>query len=242
MIFALGFLTASLCALMVLPAVNARAIRLAKRRLEGLFPLSASEMAAEKDFLRARFAVAQRRLERKVEAARASRHADMAAIGARTVEIAALARTVEERDTSLASTRATLDGVERDLETARAEVSVSLSTLQVLEGAHRDLLEDLFAYRDGKGSLTEAAAGSAADTVPPNGEPDLPMRYAALLAETEALRRARAPSDAETTALRRRITEVADAMLAQDRLPSVDAYAMPGSHAGNVPVKAAQHA
>ncbi len=37
MIFALGFLSAGLLALLVLPALNARAERLARRRVEALF-------------------------------------------------------------------------------------------------------------------------------------------------------------------------------------------------------------
>ena len=67
MIFALGFLSAGLLALIILPAVNRRAERLAKRRYEALFPLSASELAAERDHLRAEFAVSARRLEQKLE-------------------------------------------------------------------------------------------------------------------------------------------------------------------------------
>ncbi|MHC2018895.1 hypothetical protein [Methylobacterium sp. CM6247] len=241
MIFALGFLAASLCALMVLPAVNARAIRLSKRRLEGLVPLSASEIAAEKDFLRARFAVTQRRLERKVEAARASRHSDMAAIGARTLEIAALARNVEERDATLASTRATLDGVERDLATARAEGTLSLATLEVLENAHRDLIDDLHALRSPVAS-SETVEGDTASDEP---APDLQARYVALLEECEALRAAKVPQanvqqDQEIAVLRQRIVEVADSLLRQNRLPSVDVFPMPGAQAGPVPLKQAE--
>ncbi|MCC0805693.1 hypothetical protein FPV16_05545 [Methylobacterium sp. W2] len=231
MIFALGFLAASLCALMVLPAVSARATRLAKRRLEGLVPLSASEIAAEKDYLRARFAVTQRRLERKVEAARGSRHADMAAIGARTLEIAALSRNVEQRDAALASTRATLDGVERDLAAARAEGTLSLATLEVLENAHRDLLDDLHALREAKVTQADVVTGDD------EAGQDLNARYLALLAECEALRTAKAPPDAEIAALRQRIVEVADSLLRQNRLPSVDVFAMPASQAGSIPVK-----
>ncbi len=253
MIFALGFLAASLCALMVLPAVSARATRLAKRRLEGLVPFSTSEIAAEKDYLRARFAVAQRRLERKVEAARASRHADMAAIGARTIEIAALSRNVEERDADLASTRATLDGVERDLTTARAEGTLSLATLEVLENAQRDLIDDLHALREAKaspetnghGSTGEDSGGEISADQKSTGQDstgddtirDLPARYAALLAECEALRTAQATPDEEIAGLRRRIVEVADSLLRHNRLPSVEAFTMPGSQAGAVAMK-----
>src|SRR4029453_10101728 len=70
----LGFLVAALIALLIIPAVNARAERLARRRVEALFPLSITELTAEKDHLRAEFAVLQRRLERKAEEALASKH------------------------------------------------------------------------------------------------------------------------------------------------------------------------
>ena len=63
----------------------------------------------------------------------------MAAIGARTLEAAALSRAVEareaalrERQAEIAETRATLDGVERDLTVARADGAVGLATLRVL--------------------------------------------------------------------------------------------------------------
>ena len=65
MIAAAGFLAATLLSLLIIPAVNRRAERLARRRVEALFPLSITELTAEKDHLRAEFAVLQRRLERR---------------------------------------------------------------------------------------------------------------------------------------------------------------------------------
>src|ERR671913_2346342 len=98
MIFALGFLTAGLIALAVLPAVNARAERLARRRVEAQFPLSISELTAEKDHLRAEFAVVQRRLERKAEEALADKHKDMEELGRRAVRIEALETELAARE------------------------------------------------------------------------------------------------------------------------------------------------
>jgi hypothetical protein len=72
MVFALGFLAAALISLLIIPAVNARAERLARRRAEALFPMSISELTAEKDHLRAEFAVLQRKLERQAEDALAT--------------------------------------------------------------------------------------------------------------------------------------------------------------------------
>ena len=232
MIFALGFLAASLCALLLLPAVNARAARLSQRRIEARLPLSISEVAAEKDYLRAQFAVTQRRLERKVEAVSAHRHADLAAIGARTLEAAALTRTVEARDATLrereavlAATRETLGTAERDLEAARQEAAVGVATLQVLEEAHRDLLDDLLAARTGPSAPGNPAAS----------EPGVEDLTATLLAERETLRASLAAAEqaladvigrheGEAADLRRRISDVADQILQRDRLPPATAF------------------
>jgi hypothetical protein len=67
MFFALGALAAGLCALFILPPVHARAVRLATRRLEANIPISLAQIRADKDLLRAEFAVAVWRYERTIE-------------------------------------------------------------------------------------------------------------------------------------------------------------------------------
>lgn len=61
--FVLGFLCASFLALTVAPAFWRRAERLTKRRIEASVPLSAAEIQADRDRLRAEFAMSTRRLE-----------------------------------------------------------------------------------------------------------------------------------------------------------------------------------
>ena len=63
----IGFLTAGLLVIGVIPLVHARAVRLTMRRLEALTPLSMAEIQADKDLLRAEFAMSTRRLELSVE-------------------------------------------------------------------------------------------------------------------------------------------------------------------------------
>ncbi|HUB63475.1 MAG TPA: hypothetical protein VL996_03370 [Methylocella sp.] len=125
MIFALGFLVASLLALAIAPAFWARAIRLSTRRLEMQLPLSPAEILAGRDLLRAEFAVEQRRLEQKIDALNLIHAADMAELGHRAAiiqaqdadllalskeggehgaEIAALQRALREASTELAAT------------------------------------------------------------------------------------------------------------------------------------------
>jgi hypothetical protein len=64
---AIGFLIAGLLVIGFIPLVHARAERLTTRRLEALTPLSMAEIQAEKDQLRAEFAMSTRRLEMSVE-------------------------------------------------------------------------------------------------------------------------------------------------------------------------------
>ncbi len=70
MYFVLGFLVAGLLALIILPAVWRRAVRLTKKRIEAATPMTMAEFRADKDQLRAEFALSTRRLEMNVEALR----------------------------------------------------------------------------------------------------------------------------------------------------------------------------
>ena len=270
MIFALGFLLASLCALLFLPTLNRRSARLARKRIDTMFPMSIKEITAERDHLRAEFAVAQSRMERKVEEARSSRHADMAAIGTRTLEIAALSREIENRDAALNARRLEVEealtritSLDRDLESVRGEGKVSLAALTALEDAHREFLADiknvrrerdavradlrglLAAAHDGRtldGTAEQSPPAEAAPAAPPAGS-DLREGYESLLSERDALRaslaaaedalaralkEARAPVvDRDDAELRRRITDVADALMRRDHLPAVEAFPLP---------------
>lgn len=90
MFAALGFLSASLLALIILPLVHARAVRLTRRRVQASIPVSMAEIQADKDQLRAEFAMASRRLEMRLDEAQA-KHADhLVELGRRTEEISRL--------------------------------------------------------------------------------------------------------------------------------------------------------
>ncbi len=88
MYFALGFLIAGLLTLLFLPAFWRRAMRLSMRRLQMLAPMSMEEVIAERDLLRAQFAVRERRMEQELEAVKTSRAHDLAAIGRHAARVA----------------------------------------------------------------------------------------------------------------------------------------------------------
>ncbi|WP_267359890.1 MULTISPECIES: hypothetical protein [unclassified Methylobacterium] len=217
MIFALGFLAASLCGLLLLPALNARAARLARRRAEARLPLSPAEIAAERDFLRAQFAVQQRRLERKAETAEAKRQTEMAALGAGTMRVAALTRDVAARDSEIAQVQAKTRELETELVLAREDGTASLATLQALEDAHADLLDTLLGLRQ---TARQASGLDAVSTERDDLRASLKAAEEALaltLADRSADRQA--GIERENADLRRRIVEVADAVTSPGRMP-----------------------
>lgn len=63
LIFVLGFLSAGFIALIVAPMVWRRAVALTRKRIEASVPLTQAEIQADKDRMRAEFAMATRRLE-----------------------------------------------------------------------------------------------------------------------------------------------------------------------------------
>jgi chromosome segregation ATPase len=67
MFFSAGFLVASLLGLALISSVHHRAVRLTQRRLEDAIPVSLTEIQADRDKLRAEFAMSIRRLEMTVE-------------------------------------------------------------------------------------------------------------------------------------------------------------------------------
>ncbi|MBF9234466.1 coiled-coil domain-containing protein [Microvirga alba] len=150
MIFALGFLAATLIALLIIPAINARAERLARRRAEALFPLSIEELTAEKDHLRAEFAVLQRRLERRAEQAQGVKYQSMEELGRRAVQIELLGETLAERDEKIAGLQADLEETRRrfaaateELHLARISADGSNEALAALESARRVALDEV---------------------------------------------------------------------------------------------------
>lgn len=90
MYFALGFLGAGLLAVAIGPAIWQRAVRLTKRRLEAATPLTLNEFRADKDKLRADFAIATRRLEMRVDALREKLAARVIELDAAASELSAL--------------------------------------------------------------------------------------------------------------------------------------------------------
>jgi chromosome segregation ATPase len=81
MYFGMGFCLASLGVLVTAPLVHGRAVRLTMRQLEGAIPTSRADILADKDLLRAEFAMSTRRLETTIEQLRTKSASQFAELG-----------------------------------------------------------------------------------------------------------------------------------------------------------------
>src|SRR6266704_3872488 len=119
----LGFLVACLIALAIIPFVHARAVRLTLRRLEALTPLSMAEIQADKDQLRAEFAMSTRRLEMSVEQMKAKTTSQLAEIGKKSEAIGRLKVDLGEKTAALFALEAKEKQLNDDLQSLRNELS-----------------------------------------------------------------------------------------------------------------------
>lgn len=123
MYLALGVLVSGLLALAIMPAVWKRAVRLTKKRIEAATPMTMAEFRADKDQLRAEFALSTRRLEMSVEALRHRLAEQLNEINRKKTEVD---RIIGERDTHLT--------IVRELEDREAELRRRILDLE-REGA-----------------------------------------------------------------------------------------------------------
>ena len=101
MFFGIGFLVAALLGLLFVPLVHNRAVRLTMRRLEAATPLSVAEIRADKDQLRAEFAMSTRRLEMSVEQMKARTTGQLAELGKKTDAINQLKKELGEKTAAI---------------------------------------------------------------------------------------------------------------------------------------------
>ena len=133
MIFGIGFLVASLCALMLMPLVHNRAARLTKKRLEAAAPLSMAELQADKDQLRAEFAVSTRRLELLIEQIKAESAGQLADLGKKADAINLLRVELRDRAAQIETLQLNLAGLQDRLNATSGELSAKIVLLQESE-------------------------------------------------------------------------------------------------------------
>ena len=133
MFIGIGFLVAGLLVIGVIPLVHARAVRLTARRLEALTPLSMAEIQADKDQLRAEFAMSTRRLEISVEQMKAKTTSQLAEIGKKSEAIGRLKLELGEKTAALFAFEAKETQLAGDVQRAQTELAAKASALDQAE-------------------------------------------------------------------------------------------------------------
>ena len=129
MFIGIGFLVAGLLVIGVIPLVHARAVRLTMRRLEALTPLSMAEIQADKDQLRAEFAMSTRRLEMSVEQMKAKTTNQLAELGKKSEAIGRLKLELGEKTATVFALEAKEKQLNDDVQALRRHLDPGGGTL-----------------------------------------------------------------------------------------------------------------
>lgn len=129
MFFGIGFFVAALVGLVVVPLVHNRAVRLTMRRLEAATPLSMAEIQADKDQLRAEFAMSTRRLEVAVEGLRTKSTSQLAELGKKGDAINRLKIELGEKTATIFALEARDKALRDQLRVTEEEFAVKTSAM-----------------------------------------------------------------------------------------------------------------
>src|SRR5271155_1295168 len=135
MYVAIGFLVAMLLGLMILPLVHNRAVRLTTRRLEAATPLSMAEIQADKDQLRAEFAMSARRLEMSVEQLKHKTTSQLAELGKKSDAINRMKIELGEKNATIFALEAREKAMKEQLRATEEEFVAKTEALRAAEHA-----------------------------------------------------------------------------------------------------------
>jgi len=138
MFFGIGFLVAALIGLIVIPLIHNRAVRLTTRRLEAATPLSMAEIQADKDQLRAEFAMSTRRLEMSVDQLKTKSTSQLAELSKKGDAINRLKIELGEKTATIFALEARDKSLRDQLRATEEEVAVKTSAMHEAERALSD--------------------------------------------------------------------------------------------------------
>jgi chromosome segregation ATPase len=143
MFFGIGFLVASLLGLVIVPLVHGRAVRLTMRRLEAATPLSLAEIQADKDQLRAEFAMSTRRLEMSVEQLKSKTTSQLAELGKKTDAINRMKIELGEKTASIFALEAREKLLKDQVRASEDEIEIKTVAMRELERTLADKESEL---------------------------------------------------------------------------------------------------
>lgn len=133
MYFGIGFLVASLCGLVLVPLIHNRAVRLTKKRMEATAPLSMAELQADKDHLRAEFAMSTRRLELLIDQLKAESAGQLAELGKKADAINLFKGELDDKASQIEMLQSSEAKLQDRLDATAIELSANISLMQESE-------------------------------------------------------------------------------------------------------------
>jgi chromosome segregation ATPase len=143
MYLAIGFLVSMLFGLMIVPLVHNRAVRLTTRRMEAATPLSMAEIQADKDQLRAEFAMSARRLEMSVDQLKNKTTSQLAELGKKSDAINRMKIELGEKNAAIFALEAREKAVKEQLRATEEEFAAKTEALRGAERALTDKQSEL---------------------------------------------------------------------------------------------------
>jgi chromosome segregation ATPase len=143
MYFGIGFLFATLLGLVIIPLVHNRAVRLTTRRFEASTPVSMAEIQADKDQLRAEFAMSTRRLEMSVDQLKAKTTSQLAELGKKTDAISRLKNELGEKSATILALEAREKSLREQIRGTEEEYSVKTNAMYTAERTLAEKESDL---------------------------------------------------------------------------------------------------
>lgn len=143
MYLAIGFLVSMLFGLMIVPLVHNRAVRLTTRRMEAATPLSMAEIQADKDQLRAEFAMSARRLEMSVDQLKNKTTSQLAELGKKSDAINRMKIELGEKNATIFALEAREKAVKEQMRATEEEFAAKTEALRSAETALTDKQSEL---------------------------------------------------------------------------------------------------
>ena len=142
MLFTLGFVAASIIALIAMNSVRKRTERLTIQRVQATTPLSMTEIRADKDQMRAEFAMATRRLELNLDNLRERASGQLQEIADKNEQIKNLTHQLDGENDNHTELTAEKETIEDELSELRHELREMREESVSLAASYQKLVED----------------------------------------------------------------------------------------------------
>jgi chromosome segregation ATPase len=211
MYLAIGFLVSMLFGLMIVPLVHNRAVRLTTRRLEAATPLSMAEIQADKDQLRAEFAMSARRLEMSVDQLKNKTTSQLAELGKKSDAINRMKIELGEKNATIFALEAREKAVKDQLRATEEEFAAKTEALRTAEAALNDKKVELTRLTGELSDRSQMAESRQAELVTVRAQIDtLKSRVGEAEGEFAATQKRLEQQRGESSTATRELTEARD--------------------------------